>query len=250
MVLTDDVTAARPPDPYASVARGVYPAASMIIFDIDGTLLGGEPTDWACFEEAFEEATGFPFAADFFSTIEEVTAQAVVHQALPERPLAERRAIEARVRDGFCRKLEAAVQADDNAFPPLGEAAHLLADIQARKIPLALATGDWRESVLIKLRAARLPVGSIPLVTSSEHYRRCDMIADAAARHSSPIAEVIYVGDGVWDLRATRMLGCSFIGCGAKQDALRRQGSRHILDQLKVAEFWRTYDQLIGARAR
>jgi phosphoglycolate phosphatase-like HAD superfamily hydrolase len=220
----------------------------MIIFDVDGTLIGGEQTDWACFEGAFAEAAGSDFPDDFFATLEEVTARAIVHRALAGRPLRERVAIEAEVRAGFCRRLEAAVQADAGAFPALGEAAELLADLQARRIPVALATGDWRQSVLIKLRAARLPIGSLPLVTSSDHERRCDIIARAAARLGTPIDQVTYVGDGLWDLRATQQLGCSFLGCGAKQDVLR-QRSDHVLRELKVEEFWSTYDEVIRAQA-
>ncbi len=215
----------------------------MIIFDIDGTLIGGEQTDWRCFEVAFTEASGAPFPLDFFSTIDEVTARAVVHQAVAQRPLSERQAIAAATRDGFCRRLEAALRADAGAFPAIGEAALLLADIRARGIPVALATGDWRESIEIKLRAAKLEVAWMPLVTSSEHPRRCDIIADAAARLDAPIGQVTYVGDGVWDLRATQTLGCSFIGCGVKGEELRRRGCREVLEDLAVAEFWGAYER-------
>ena len=220
----------------------------MVIFDVDGTLVGGERTDWASFEGAFVEAAGFDFPDDFFATLEEVTARAIVHRALAGRSLRERAAIEAEVREGFCRRLEAAVRADAGAFPALGEAAELLEDLQARKIPVALATGDWRPSILIKLRAARLPIGALPLVTSSDHERRCDIIARAAARSGTPIDQVTYVGDGLWDLRATQQLGCSFIGCGAKQDLLR-QHSDHVLRELKVEEFWGAYDAIRRAQA-
>jgi len=55
----------------------------MIVFDADGTLIGGESTDWTSFDAAFEEVAGFALDDAFFESIEEVTAQAIVHQALP-----------------------------------------------------------------------------------------------------------------------------------------------------------------------
>lgn len=54
----------------------------MIIFDVDGTLIGGERTDWQCFDEAFKEAAGFELTPSFFYSLNEVTAKAIVHQAL------------------------------------------------------------------------------------------------------------------------------------------------------------------------
>ncbi|MFZ4767509.1 MAG: hypothetical protein ACOYMN_21365, partial [Roseimicrobium sp.] len=52
------------------------------VFDVDGTLIGGEPVDWAAFGEAFGEVAGFALTTEFFDRIEEVTAKALVHQAL------------------------------------------------------------------------------------------------------------------------------------------------------------------------
>ena len=44
---------------------------------------------------------------------------------------------------------------------------------------VAIATGDWRDSITFKLRAAGIPFEDIPIVTSSEHYSRADIIRAA-----------------------------------------------------------------------
>jgi len=72
-----------------------------IIFDVDGTLIGGEPTDWASFEAAFLEIAGFALTSEFYDSIEEVTAKALVHQALSDLDHAERHFKEQAVADGF-----------------------------------------------------------------------------------------------------------------------------------------------------
>lgn len=41
---------------------------STIIFDADGTLIGGEPTDWASFEAAFFEVAGFALPSEFYDS--------------------------------------------------------------------------------------------------------------------------------------------------------------------------------------
>ena len=38
----------------------------LIIFDVDGTLVGGESYDWSAFGAAFREVTGHDFAPGFF----------------------------------------------------------------------------------------------------------------------------------------------------------------------------------------
>lgn len=42
---------------------------SIMVFDVDGTLVGGEATDWASFEGAFEEAAGFVLDNTFFGGV-------------------------------------------------------------------------------------------------------------------------------------------------------------------------------------
>ena len=123
----------------------------MIIFDVDGTLLGGESADWASFDAAFEEVAGFALTATFFHAIEEVTAQAIVHQALSGRSVEERKTMESAVRCGYLKRLSEAHEKDPLTFSPTTGAVALLEDLKRRKIPIAIATGDWFETITFKL---------------------------------------------------------------------------------------------------
>ena len=139
----------------------------MIVFDVDGTLVGGEAFDWQCFEGAFEDAAGFRLTEEFFTSLEEVTAKAIVHQALPEADHEEKLKIEAKTRQGFLERLQTVYEANPSCFPAAEGAIAIMEEIRRRNIPLAIATGDWRPSITLKLKAAGIPIEDIPLVTAS-----------------------------------------------------------------------------------
>lgn len=217
---------------------------TMIVFDADGTLIGGEPTDWASFEAAFLEVAGFALTSEFYDSIEEVTAKALVHQALADLEHQERLLKEQAVAEGFLSRLKAAHREDSACFPAVEGAVALLHDLKAIGLRVAIATGDWRESITFKLRAAGIPCDDIPIVTSSEHYSRADIIRAAVTESGGSIDDAIYVGDGLWDLRACERLGIPFIGVGHRKDRLRKAGALHVLDDLRPAEFWRMRDSI------
>lgn len=221
----------------------------MIVFDVDGTLVGGEPHDWRCFGDAFEQAAGFRLDAAFFGGLEEVTARAIVHQALPDADPQTQRDIEDKTRTGYLRRLQDVHHQDAGAFPASAGAADLLADIQARGLPWAIATGDWYETISFKLQAAGIQTADVPMATSSDHYSRSDILSTAIGRAGGKHEQAVYIGDGVWDLRAARQLGIPFIGCGARRDKLREAGAAHLLDSFHPDHFWPVYDRIQSEKA-
>ena len=78
----------------------------------------------------------------------------------------------------------------------------------------AIATGGWRRSARLKLVAAAIPTRGVPMATSSEEERRVDIIRLAVSQATSgtEASEVVYVGDGIWDVRACRDLSIGFVG--------------------------------------
>ena len=214
----------------------------LIVFDVDGTLVGGEPTDWASYEAAFEEAAGFALDNTFFDSLEEVTAQAVVHQALGDSSPEKKKQTEHAVRDGYLRRLQAAHENDPSSFPALEGARSLLDNLKEQGIPVAIGTGDWFETSTFKLGAAGIPLGNLPMVTSSDFYSRADIIAGAAAKAGRPLHETVYVGDGLWDLRSARKLGIPFIGVGRRIKKLATAGATYILPDLSPVNFWQVME--------
>lgn len=220
----------------------------MIVFDVDGTLIGGEPTDWACFRAAFEEVAGFVLSDSFLAGIEEITTQAIVHQALEDFLPDERKLKERSVCEAFLRRLKDAHKKDSDCFPAVNGAVALIRELKKRNIPMAIATGDWRETISFKLCASGISFDDIPMVTSSEFYSRSDIITAAVAKAGGSLEKAIYVGDALWDLRACGKLGIRFVGVGHRAEKLRHAGATHVLDDLSPSEFWRVKEALDGSQ--
>lgn len=214
----------------------------MIIFDVDGTLIGGETIDWASFDAAFEEIAGFLPSTDFYAALEEVTVKSIVHEALAHLSSDKRHEMEAAIATRYVGNLRSAVEKDPTCFPASEGALLLLEDVCRKGLPVAIATGDWRESIIFKLQTAGLPVQDIPMVTASEFYSRADIIRAAAVKAGGAVEDAIYVGDGTWDLRACKQLGIPFLGTGKKRHQLQSAGALHLLEDLHPSTFWPVHD--------
>ena len=101
----------------------------------------------------------------------------------------------------------------------------------------------------LKLRRANLWNPFLPLASSNDAISREDIIRIAARRariaacgagekHSAPFTSFTYVGDGVWDAIAARVLGWRFIGIGSGEQAarLRDVGAERLLPHYLPAE--------------
>ena len=220
----------------------------LIVFDVDGTLIGGEETDWRSFDDAVSEVTGIALTDLFWQNIQEVTAQAIVHQLLPPALTPHRDAIESAVRAGYLQRLRAAHASNPTVFPTVPGAIKLLQELRCRSdTKIAIATGDWQETSTFKLAAAGLDMTGIPKATSSDCYARADIVRLAVQRSNSSLADAIYVGDGLWDWRTTQQLGIPFIGVGHRRDRLHTAGARHVLPDLEPTAFFRKLTALGAA---
>ncbi len=209
----------------------------MVVFDVDGTLISGDNVDWACFADGFAEAAGFGLTPEFWAGLQEVTSQSVVHQALGGMSEVEKRRVEAKVCACFLDKLRSALAKEPGCFAQRLGVPALLRYLRGREIPVAVATGEWREPFLLKVATAGLDLSGVPFATSSDRYRRADIIALAVERAGGRLDEAVYVGDGPWDLRACRELGIPFIATGERCERLREAGADGVANDLSPEAF-------------
>ena len=113
-------------------------------------------------------------------------------------------------------------QADSNreAFAPIPGALEIFDALQKmRSCAVAIATGCWKESARLKLSTAGFDVENLPLASSDDSHRREEIMRAAHTRalehfRVSEFETVTYVGDAVWDLKASKNIGYHFIGIG------------------------------------
>jgi phosphoglycolate phosphatase-like HAD superfamily hydrolase len=219
-------------------------AKPLIIFDVDGTLIGGESYDWTAFDAAFKAFSGFNFPAGFFDVVAEVTGQAIVRRALPDLDEVTIADAIRHISAGYASRLAVDIANHPDAFRSTPGANPLLDQLASRGYACAIATGDWFTSIEQKLDAAAIVWRGRPIATCSDRCARSEIIALAAERAGRPVHDAIYVGDGVWDFRATQSLGIAFIGVGPKRAALQSAGAKIVLPDLAPDQFFDALDQI------
>jgi phosphoglycolate phosphatase-like HAD superfamily hydrolase len=120
-------------------------------------------------------------------------------------------------------------------FAPIPGAEDVFEALRSEGWSVAMATGAWRPSAVVKLTGAALPIEGVPLATASDHPARRDIIRHAVTASGLAADDaVVYVGDGVWDGRAAGSLGFGFVGIGASDrvDPLRGVGAVDVLPDL------------------
>jgi len=95
----------------------------------------------------------------------------------------------------------------------------------------ALASGAWRESVLLKTRSAGLVIEGLPLATSDDSSQREEIVQMSIERaqsqyHLPADTLVTLVGDGPWDFQVATNLKHHFVGIGSGRQRLLECGAR------------------------
>ncbi len=222
----------------------------IVVFDVDGTLVDSGGVDNHCFDEAFREATGTPLLTEQWMAMREVTAKAIVHQVFPEADPGALADKEQAVQAGYLARLHAAGRRDPASFRPVPGALAQLARLRETPgLDVAIATGDWHDTIAYKLKLAGFDLSGIPIATASERYHRSEIIRLAVERTGRDLRDAVYVGDGLWDLRATRQLGIPFIGVGARIAQLLAEGAEHTLPDYEGGELTGLLEKIAGRSA-
>lgn len=204
--------------------------ARPVVFDLDQTLIRGEAVDWAGWTAAIEIALGVPLPADEDWSSHPVHTDHGLLDSLSRklrgRPFGEdeRPAFEADV----IARIDAVIASSAGAFTAIAGASAALAALAGRA---ALATGNIHPVTERKLRASGLP--RLPCSCSAAGLDRAGLVARGLARLGwAPGDDAVSFGDGVWDVRAARVLGVGFVGVAqsdAHEERLRSAGARHVL---------------------
>lgn len=214
----------------------------LVIFDIDGTLTRTVDLDTEAYAAAFRRTFGAALPsldwASYLNATESGVATEAATVVLGRSPEpAELGAMQ----DEFVILLSEAMAGLPPAELEIPGARRLLQRLVDEGHHVALATGCWRRSAEAKLRAAGLDLTGLPMATADDAVQRKAIMSIAAARAGhDPEGRHVYVGDGLWDMRAAAALGWEFIGVGPSGCRLEQNGVRrlvpHFGDERVVSE--------------
>lgn len=184
-----------------------------IIFDIDGTLIESMSVDTDLYFYAIQEVLGDVSVREL-GDYDNVTDSGILAQVLDDNNLSHDHEVISSVKgifvDGIRRHIEAV-----GSFPAIDGAIqffHSVRESADRRI--AVATGGWRESALLKLTSAGFNVDDVPLVTGDDSHSRVEIMRMALQQSGGDVGSVTYLGDAEWDRRACQALGWEFVAVG------------------------------------
>lgn len=212
----------------------------LILFDIDGTLLDSVKTDDVCFIQVFDELYGWRMDKTDWGLYENVTDIGLTNSIFLEFLGREPDASEVKkIKGRFCQLINARI----GELREIPGAKKLFSELKNHKdTAVALATGGWQETALLKLNHTGFDMGNGVLTSSNDHYSRDEIVRKAIQQFSARTRiknfnSVTYVGDGVWDYRTAKNLGIGFIGIDFNQNGkLSDNGVENVLTEFPDTE--------------
>lgn len=213
----------------------------LAIFDIDGTLTRTTHVDDLSLAAGFGKFLGVHLPRvdwfEFGTSTDQGLCLAACRRYLNREPTD---AEIARARELFLHELRARIRADRSLCECVPGAKAVFGHLQRAGWGLGVASGAWEQSARTKLEFAGVELPPIPATFSFAHADRrpaereeivgstINMLLGEAPRHT---ASIVYIGDGVWDARASRALGIGFVGLrhDGEEAGLRAEGAGAIL---------------------
>ena len=192
-----------------------------IIFDIDGTLLQSAADDDRLYREAVHQVLGSVELRATLHDYPHVTDTGILQQILDDNGLPQTAATVADVQDAFFSLLRQHIDRHGTFAAVPGAHQYFDRLLSDRSTDVAIATGGWRGSAVMKLNAAGFDPQCVPLATSDDAAERTEIMRIALDSLSRAHDTVIYYGDGEWDRKASQQLGWEFRAVGAVLDGIR-----------------------------
>jgi len=211
---------------------------NLVMFDIDGTLTATTGVDEECYVQAIKQVLSIDDIDTNLTNYTHVTDEGITSEIIEKhmgRKAGKQELTD--VRRSFVRLLREEKLSRPSCFKPIEGAADILNRLSGHpESAISLATGGWRESAFLKIQMLGLDLNKIPLATSSDAMSREAIMllseerAGMAANREG-FRSVVFVGDGIWDVRSARNLGYGFIGIGTgdQADRLRNEGALHVV---------------------
>ncbi len=216
----------------------------LIIFDIDGTLTSTKHIDTLAFNQAIRQHLGIDDLNtnwnDYTYSTDSGILLEIFQAHLNRDPSVDELQV---VQDQFVNLIRTRLSNSDKGQYALSGANAIFDHIHALgDWHVAIATGGWLGSAVLKLEHANIPHVNIPKAYGNDHIERAEIIKIAVSRAKQAYGvddyqQTIYVGDRLWDYHAATRLDIGFIGVG---DELYQQGMeqfKSILDYSSPSQF-------------
>jgi len=211
----------------------------LAIFDIDGTLTSTNRVDDECFVKALFDAHAITEIDTDWATYQHTTDTGITLQIFQEKFGRNPEDTELdKFKCCFVKMLSEQYHANSSSFAEIAGASIALNRLKREPDwAVAIATGCWRESALLKLRAAKIDIEGIPAAYAEDGLSREEILQAVVSQslqhyRLSSFGKTVSIGDGLWDVRTARRLSFTFlgVGCGESAAMLHQAGARHVIE--------------------
>lgn len=191
-----------------------------IIFDLDGTLLQSMAIDCEIFDRSIEAVLGPVRFRNAYSEYRNVTDRGIVEELMTDNGRSPDPEVVGSVRNEFVRGLSNHIESS-GPFAEVHGASEFLNRLHTEAdTRVAIATGCWRKSALLKLKSTGIAIENVPIATCDDSPSRTEIMRIALARIGEPVDSVTYFGDAEWDVEACQALEWSFVAVGSDLQGL------------------------------
>ena len=185
------------------------------IFDIDGTLVESFGFDSASYVSAIRDVLGEVYIDDDWSQYKNVTDTGILRQIIKKNKIQEEGQIE-EIRKKFGELIGQYLENGGECRPKKGAICLINKLLSDRHYKVGVATGGWRHSATMKLKHAGFNLRNKVLFSSDDSDKRVEIMKKCLSALGGGCHRIVYVGDAVWDIQATKKLGWHFIGVGPR----------------------------------
>lgn len=212
----------------------------LVVFDVDGTLVTSAYSDIRAFSRAFVEVVGAELPTLDFDRYPHRSDTGILDEAVRELRGS---VMSHEEHTAFEAAFLLALEKDRASFPDdFMEVPGAVAMLEALSVHddygIALATGCLRRSALFKLESIGVDLAHCWAGFSEDGPARVDIVRTAIERADCCAEEIIYIGDGPWDVAVCRELEIPFVGIThqSNEEVLRAAGANVILPDFRDLE--------------
>lgn len=148
------------------------------------------------------------------SDYDHVTDSGIIAQLLIDNEVAEESNAMDLIRERFVASLSAHIETS-GPFPVIHGATQFVERLRdSKEHEIAIATGGWRSSAILKLETSGFDINGIPFASCDDSHSRAEIMRVALAKLGDEFDSVTYFGDAEWDRRACETLGWGFVPVG------------------------------------
>jgi len=214
---------------------------TLIIFDIDGTLLHSNKIDSLTFKRVFEATFGFKMQSIDWHDYPHCTDTSILGAVFDREGIARPSAMRVEAfKDEYVRQLEQGRLEQPADFMEVAGARDTIQRLMKDdKFEVGIATGGFRKPAHVKLKHIGVNPESLHDAYADGNEAREDILNEAIAKTKHlPINRTVYIGDAVWDVQTTRNMNIPLIGIRIKGDieTLTSVGAKDVITDYRDYE--------------